>query len=199
MKERKSVKFNLQQQQQHHHHQNGHLSPFKFAKLLDPEASWDKRSIRGCTALDSTSGGPCMWVALGYNSFSWRHMDYCKFLVISSGIIYGYYAMILKIDEEDFGGHGALLQEGLFVSIMLSCMDSCIQLGALLIGGFPTLHSLFSLLSRRVIVKLSIDRLYKASPYCPDNNILESHYMEIVKISIFIFMVVQCSSAMHGT
>lgn len=38
MKEKKSVKFNLQQQQ----HQNGHLSPFKFAKLLDPEASWDK-------------------------------------------------------------------------------------------------------------------------------------------------------------
>jgi hypothetical protein len=37
MKEGKSVKFNLQQQ-----HQNGHLSPFKLAKLLDPEASWDK-------------------------------------------------------------------------------------------------------------------------------------------------------------
>lgn len=39
MKEGKSVKSNGQQQ---HHHQNGHLSPFKFAKLLDPEASWDK-------------------------------------------------------------------------------------------------------------------------------------------------------------
>lgn len=39
--------------------------------------------------------------------------------MISTGIIYGYYAMILKIDEEDFGGHGALLQEGLFVSVML--------------------------------------------------------------------------------
>lgn len=37
MKEGKSVKLNGQQQ-----HQNGHLSPFKFAKLLDPEASWDK-------------------------------------------------------------------------------------------------------------------------------------------------------------
>jgi hypothetical protein len=39
--------------------------------------------------------------------------------LISSGIIYGYYAMILKIDEEDFGGHTALLQEGLFASITL--------------------------------------------------------------------------------
>ena len=43
----------------------------------------------------------------------------CSFLAISSGIIYGYYAMILKVDEEDFGGHGALLQEGLFASITL--------------------------------------------------------------------------------
>lgn len=40
-------------------------------------------------------------------------------MVLSSGIIYGYYAFILKIDEEDFGGHGALLQEGLFASVSL--------------------------------------------------------------------------------
>ncbi|KAF8396793.1 hypothetical protein HHK36_018426 [Tetracentron sinense] len=42
-----------------------------------------------------------------------------RFLVLSSGIIYGYYAIILKIDEEDFGGHGTLLQEGLFASLTL--------------------------------------------------------------------------------
>lgn len=34
-------------------------------------------------------------------------------------IVYGYYAVILKIDEEEFGGHGALLQEGLFASFTL--------------------------------------------------------------------------------
>lgn len=33
MKERKSAKLQPQ---------NGHVSPFKFAKLLDPDASWDK-------------------------------------------------------------------------------------------------------------------------------------------------------------
>ena len=27
--------------------------------------------------------------------------------------------MILKVDEEDFGGHAALLQEGLFASLTL--------------------------------------------------------------------------------
>lgn len=42
MKEAKTVKFNLQNQQQHQHANGGHLSPFKFAKLLDPDASWDK-------------------------------------------------------------------------------------------------------------------------------------------------------------
>lgn len=42
-----------------------------------------------------------------------------SFLLLSTGIIYGYYAMILKVDEEEFGGHGALLQEGLFASVTL--------------------------------------------------------------------------------
>lgn len=42
-----------------------------------------------------------------------------RFLLLSSGIIYGYYTYVLKIDEEDFGGHGALLQEGLFASFSL--------------------------------------------------------------------------------
>lgn len=45
MRERKSAKLNQQQPQpQLQHHQNGHLSPFKLAKLLDPDASWDKVS-----------------------------------------------------------------------------------------------------------------------------------------------------------
>lgn len=59
--------------------------------------------------------------AFVYANIPWSLLisTFLRFLVLSSGIIYGYYAMILKIDEEDFGGHGALLQEGLFVSVML--------------------------------------------------------------------------------
>ncbi|XP_059626596.1 uncharacterized protein LOC132269427 [Cornus florida] len=114
MKERKSAKSNIQQQQ----HQSDHQSPFKFAKLLDPEASWDKDQLGDvlhwirqvlalvcgllCGAIPLVGG---IWIV--------------AFLMISSGIIYGYYAVILKIDEEEFGGHGALLQEGLFASITL--------------------------------------------------------------------------------
>jgi hypothetical protein len=40
-------------------------------------------------------------------------------MTISTGIVYWYYTYLLKIDEEDFGGHGALLQEGLFASFTL--------------------------------------------------------------------------------
>ncbi|KAL6275823.1 uncharacterized protein Pyn_33466 [Prunus yedoensis var. nudiflora] len=118
MKEGKSVKLNGQLQQQQQHHQNGHLSPFKFAKLLDPEASWDKDQlgdvlhwIRQAMAL--VCG--LLWGAIPLVGGIW----FIIFLVISTGIIYGYYAMILNVDEEDFGGHGALLQEGLFASITL--------------------------------------------------------------------------------
>ncbi|KAJ0720702.1 putative rab5-interacting protein family [Helianthus annuus] len=52
------------------------------------------------------------------------------FLVISSGIIYGYYAIILKVDEEEFGGHGPLLQEGLFASVTLFLVHQLIPLFA---------------------------------------------------------------------
>lgn len=116
MKERKSAKLKVQQQEKQH--QNDHLSPFKFAKLLDPEASWDKDQlgdvlhwIRQVLAL--VCG--LLWGAIPLVGGIWIIV----FLLVSSGIIYCYYAMILKIDEEEFGGHGALLQEGLFVSIML--------------------------------------------------------------------------------
>ncbi|KAK1396816.1 Respirasome Complex Assembly Factor [Heracleum sosnowskyi] len=114
VKEKKSKQANSNQQQ----HQNGHFSPFKFAKLVDPDASWDKDQlgdvlhwIRQIVAL--LCG--LIWGAIPLIGGIW----FVIFLVISSAIIYGYYAMLLKVDEEDFGGHGALLQEGLFASITL--------------------------------------------------------------------------------
>ncbi|XP_040952753.1 respirasome Complex Assembly Factor 1 [Gossypium hirsutum] len=109
-----SVKSNALQ----HQHENGHFPPFKVAKLLDPEASWDKDQlgdvlhwIRQVVALFCG----LLWGAIPVVGGIWIFI----FLAISTGIIYGYYAMILKIDEEEFGGHAALLQEGLFASITL--------------------------------------------------------------------------------
>ncbi|KAB2073785.1 hypothetical protein ES319_A07G108300v1 [Gossypium barbadense] len=112
MKESKSVKSNALR----HLQENGHFPPFKFAKLLDPEASWDKDQlgdvlhwIRQVVALFNG----LLWGAIPVVGGIWTFI----FLAISTGIIYGYYAMILKIDEEEFGVG----------------MDSGIQLGPLLI------------------------------------------------------------------
>ncbi|XP_061354194.1 uncharacterized protein LOC133298840 [Gastrolobium bilobum] len=120
MKEGKSVKFNHQQQ-----HQNDHLSPSKFAKLFDPEASWDKF----CSFKEDDQLGDVLhWIRqlLGLAcGFLWGAIPliggiwFILFLVMSTGITYSYYAVILKVDEEEFGGHGALLQEGIFASITL--------------------------------------------------------------------------------
>jgi hypothetical protein len=52
----------------------------------------------------------------------------CSFLVLSTGIVYGYYTLILKVDEEEFGGHGTLLQEGLFASVTLFLVHLSVSL-----------------------------------------------------------------------
>ncbi|KAL0537241.1 hypothetical protein IC582_026216 [Cucumis melo] len=115
MKEAKPVKFNLHQ---HQDHQNGHLAPFKLAKLIDPEASWDKDQLGDVLhwirqAVAVVLG--LLWGSIPLVGGIW----FLIFLAISTSVVYGYYAMILKVDEEEFGGHGALLQEGLFASITL--------------------------------------------------------------------------------
>lgn len=112
MKKSKAAKANQQQQQ------NGHVLPFKFAKLLDPDASWDKDQLCDVLhwmrqALGLAFG--LLWGAIPLVGAIWIVV----FLVLSSGIVYGYYAHVLKIDEEEFGGHGALIQEGLFASFTL--------------------------------------------------------------------------------
>ncbi|XP_050367972.1 uncharacterized protein LOC126786249 [Argentina anserina] len=112
----KEAKANGQYQQ--HQNGGGHLSPFKFAKLFDPEASWDKDQL-GDVLHWIRQGMALMcgllWGAVPLVGGIW----FVLFLALSTGIIYGYYAMILKVDEEEFGGHGALLQEGLFASTTL--------------------------------------------------------------------------------
>jgi len=101
-----------------HQQHNGEVPPFSFNKLLDPEASWDKDQlgdvlhwIRQAIALICG----LLWGAIPLVGAIWIVL----FLLLSSGIVYCYYAVVLKIDEEEFGGHGTLLQEGMFASITL--------------------------------------------------------------------------------
>ncbi|KAK9734805.1 hypothetical protein RND81_04G164400 [Saponaria officinalis] len=111
MKGKKSKK--LQQQQQ-----NDHSSPFKLGKLFDPDASWDKDQLgdvlHWMRQLVSLVCG-LIWGTIPLVGGFWLIF----FLGLSTAIVYAYYALILKVDEEEFGGHGALLQEGLFASITL--------------------------------------------------------------------------------
>ncbi|KAF9598666.1 hypothetical protein IFM89_029916 [Coptis chinensis] len=115
----KSVKSNAakQKQQQQEQH-NGEVPPFNYSKLLDPDASWDKDQLGD--VLHWIRQGAGLLCGLLFGSIPvvgalWIVI----FLVLSSAIVYGYYAIILKVDEEDFGGHAALLQEGLFASFTL--------------------------------------------------------------------------------
>ncbi|KAK1264814.1 hypothetical protein QJS04_geneDACA011295 [Acorus gramineus] len=113
MKEAKMSKVHL-----HHQQQNGHVLPFKLAWLLDPEASWDKDQLGDVLHwIRQVLGLVCglLWGAIPLVGAVWIAV----FLVISSGVIYVYYTHILKVDEEELGGHGALLQEGLFASLTL--------------------------------------------------------------------------------
>uniref|UniRef100_A0A7N1A165 Rab5-interacting protein n=1 Tax=Kalanchoe fedtschenkoi TaxID=63787 RepID=A0A7N1A165_KALFE len=111
MKQSKAAKVNDQ-------HLNGHASPFKLAKLFDSEASWDKDQLGDvlhwirqvvalacgllCGAVPLIGG---IWILI--------------FLTLSTAIVYGYYGLILRVDEEEFGGHPTLVQEGLFASFTL--------------------------------------------------------------------------------
>ncbi|KAH7672759.1 Rab5-interacting protein family protein [Dioscorea alata] len=102
----------------HTQQQNGHALPSKFAKLFDPEASWDKDQLGDVLHwIRQVLGLVCglLWGAVPLVGAVWIVL----FLLLSSVVIYGYYGHILKIDEEEFGGHAALLQEGLFASFSL--------------------------------------------------------------------------------
>ncbi|GJP36870.1 hypothetical protein CLOM_g21336 [Closterium sp. NIES-68] len=41
------------------------------------------------------------------------------FLVLSTALMMGYYTLVVKVDADEMGGHGALLQEGLLNSFGL--------------------------------------------------------------------------------
>ncbi|KAK6935834.1 ER membrane protein complex subunit 6-like [Dillenia turbinata] len=115
MKEAKSAKSSKQSKEQT---QDDHVSHLRSSKFFDPDASWDKDELGDVLHWIRQIMGiifGVLWGAIPVVGGLWILM----FLAITSGIIYYYYAMILKIDEEDFGGHKALLGEGLFTSFTL--------------------------------------------------------------------------------
>ncbi|KAL3682687.1 hypothetical protein R1sor_000709 [Riccia sorocarpa] len=97
---------------------DGDVSPFSISKLLNPDADWDREQLGDVLhwirqALGLFLG--IIWGAIPVTGAFWLIL----FFALSSGVIYGYYHLILKVDEEELGGHGGLLQEGLFASFTL--------------------------------------------------------------------------------
>ncbi|BBN15490.1 hypothetical protein MPTK1_6g20010 [Marchantia polymorpha subsp. ruderalis] len=97
---------------------DGEVSPFLVSKLLSPDADWDREQLGDVLhwirqALGLFLG--VIWGAVPVTGALWLIL----FFAVTSGVIYGYYHLILKVDEEEFGGHGSLLQEGLFASFTL--------------------------------------------------------------------------------
>ncbi|XP_044343518.1 respirasome Complex Assembly Factor 1 isoform X1 [Triticum aestivum] len=132
---RKSKAAAAAAKQPHHAAQNGHALPSRLARYLDPDASLDKDQLLDAVHwIRQAVGLACglLWGAVPLVGVFWIAL----FFTISTVIVHLYYAHLLKIDEEDFGGHAALLQEGLFASFTLfllaAFMDSSIQLGSLL-------------------------------------------------------------------
>ncbi|XP_024398463.1 uncharacterized protein [Physcomitrium patens] len=98
--------------------QDGDTSLSGLQKLIKGDASWDRDQlgdvlhwIRQAIAL--VCG--VLWGAIPLTGFLWILI----FAALSSGAIYGVYSIYLKVDAEEFGGDGALLQEGLFASMTL--------------------------------------------------------------------------------
>lgn len=101
-----------------HDESNGELSQSPASKWLIPNTPWEKEELYDVLHwIRQAIGLICgvVWGCIPLEGSFWIVL----FVVLSSCIVYGYYTLVLKIDEEDFGGHGSLLQEGMFTSVML--------------------------------------------------------------------------------
>lgn len=96
----------------------GDVTVSGFRKLRKADSSWDRDQLGDVLhwirqAIAVVCG--IMWGVVPVSGVLWIAL----YLALSSGAVFGVYSLYLKVDEEDFGGHGALLQEGLFASVTL--------------------------------------------------------------------------------
>ncbi|KMZ62767.1 Rab5-interacting family protein [Zostera marina] len=116
VKDRKMKKaIQLQQLQSR---SNGDGLHFKFSKLFDREANWEKDELPDILHWIRQGLGlliGLIWGAIPVVGAIWIVL----YLVLSTATIFWYYAYFLKIDDEEYDGHTALLQEGLFASFTL--------------------------------------------------------------------------------
>jgi len=97
---------------------DGDVSVFTYSKLLNPNADWDRDQLGDVLhwvrqAIAVVCG--IVWGAIPLTGVVWLIL----FIALSTGLVYGYYSLYLKVDHEEFGGHETLLQEGMFASMTL--------------------------------------------------------------------------------
>ncbi|EFJ10222.1 hypothetical protein SELMODRAFT_182295 [Selaginella moellendorffii] len=88
------------------------------SKLLSPDAEWDRDQLGDVLHwLRQALGLLCgiVWGLIPLVGSVWLLV----FMLVSTLLVYTYYAFLLKVDQDEFGGHGALLQEGMFASVTL--------------------------------------------------------------------------------
>ncbi|KAJ7543777.1 hypothetical protein O6H91_09G052200 [Diphasiastrum complanatum] len=139
MRERSSSFKSPKQQQVHQHETVG--SPLQRLKLSSADAAdWDREQLGDVLHwIRQVIGLICglIWGAIPLTGAIWILV----FLVLSSGIIYGYYSQVLKIDEEEFGGHGNLLQEGMFASVTLFLVSNVTKIRKMLVSTITSFYA----------------------------------------------------------
>eukprot|EP00897_Mesotaenium_endlicherianum_P003306 jgi/Mesen1/3002/ME000177S02269 len=98
----------------------GKLEPgvFHWNRYFDKEHEWDRDELGDVLHWMRQVVGFLAGLVYGVVPVT-GGIGLAVFLVLSSALVAGYYAGILKLDADDFGGHLALLQEGFMASIGL--------------------------------------------------------------------------------
>eukprot|EP00271_Cylindrocystis_brebissonii_P017108 TRINITY_DN430_c0_g2_i1.p2 TRINITY_DN430_c0_g2~~TRINITY_DN430_c0_g2_i1.p2 ORF type:complete len:152 (+),score=25.53 TRINITY_DN430_c0_g2_i1:301-756(+) len=97
----------------------GTSSPaFSWAKVFDREHDWSRDELGDIVHWGRQVLGILCGLIWGTMRFT-GGLFFLLFMALNFGLGFLYYSVILRVDEEEFGGHMALLQEGTMPSIGL--------------------------------------------------------------------------------
>eukprot|EP00245_Coleochaete_scutata_P004547 TRINITY_DN17259_c0_g1_i1.p1 TRINITY_DN17259_c0_g1~~TRINITY_DN17259_c0_g1_i1.p1 ORF type:complete len:139 (-),score=22.82 TRINITY_DN17259_c0_g1_i1:364-780(-) len=91
---------------------------FDRSKLLDRYAEWDSEEIKDVIYWLRQILGLLFGLVYGLVPVT-GGPGFILFLTVSTLLTWMYYGLLLKIDDEEFGGHGTLLMEGFPISVGL--------------------------------------------------------------------------------
>eukprot|EP00270_Netrium_digitus_P009073 TRINITY_DN2753_c0_g1_i3.p1 TRINITY_DN2753_c0_g1~~TRINITY_DN2753_c0_g1_i3.p1 ORF type:complete len:129 (-),score=20.65 TRINITY_DN2753_c0_g1_i3:338-724(-) len=91
---------------------------FNWRKLVDRDHDWDRDELgdvlHWMRQIEALICG-LIWGLIPLTGGLW----FAAFMALNLGSVFLYYNQLLCIDEEDFGGHSVLMQEGMLSSVGL--------------------------------------------------------------------------------